>query len=642
MRTALIQVMSAGPLRYEVRLDPDWDGLATPGADAPSVSFDACALPAPPPGFPNWINFLLRTDGASPSFHMLGCALQDLLIAGDIEKEFNKARMEVPQGLLRLLLKVEPPELDELPWEFMRKGNMTTFTDASMPVARVAASYNPRLELPEMCWPLRVMLVLGSEDRLIQVEKEIEHVKDAFRKVCGLVDIEVARLPDRERVRKQYEETQPHVFHFVGHGGLDEELGGYLRLEQKDAAAIQWTAAAIRDDLFGGALRLAVLNACQSGMPDEHGGTRAAVQGLVELKVPAVIAMQGPIRGDSAASFAIGLFEALSTGMPLDSAVARARVKITDDAPANRREYALPSLTFSASPDRILDLSRGDPRARLAGEPLGKVLSYVDRIPRRRQLWERLRQGQPTSPKIFAVTGPSKAGKGSLVRWCLGVASVWGYPVVLADFSKDEYVDSVSFLTEFASKLTSGDGAADTLASLQAELDNYRAERSQARARGRAYDKSPLYLYEKLSKIIATLAAERTLVIGIDALASVETGAWQAHAVPGLVLPIVRGQAGNVRLIVALQENERAERFSPQYFDSGQVGEIPIQLFPSAQFVELVSQRLRALNYTRASFEIPVNDHYHSDIKTQPYWDAEWFDLLDLRARKGHWAQEEA
>ena len=640
MRTALIQVMSAGPLGYEVRLDPDWDGLATPEADAPSVSFGPSALPAPPPGFPNWINFLLRTDGASPSFHMLGCALQDLLIAGDIEKELKKARMEVPQGQLRLLLKVEPQELDELPWEFMRRGNMTTFTDASMPVARVAASYNPRLELPEMWWPLRVMLVVGSVDRLIQVEKEIEYVKDAFRKVCGLVDIEVARLPDRERVRKQYEETQPHVFHFVGHGGLDEELGGYLRLEQKDAAAIQWTAAAIRDDLFGGALRLAVLNACQSGMPDERGGTRAAAQGLVELQVPAVIAMQGPIRGDSAASFATGLFEALSTGMPLDSAVARARVKITDDAPANRREYALPSLILSAPPDRILDLSRGEPHARLAGDPLGRVLSFVDRIRGRRQLWERLWQG-PAAAKVFAVTGPSKAGKGSLVRWCLGVASVWGHPVILVDFSKDEYVDSVTFLAEFAGKLTGGAGVADALASFQAELDSYRAERSQARAGGHAYDKSPLYLYEKLSRIIATLAAERTLVIGIDGLASVEMGAWQAHAVPGLVLPIARGQAGNVRLIVALQENERAERFSPQYFDSGQVDEIPIQLFPSAQFVELVSQRLRALDYTRASFEIPVNDHYHSEIEMQPYWDSEWFDLLDLRARKGHWAREE-
>ena len=107
------------------------------------------------------------------------------------------------------------------------------------------------------------------------------------------------------------------MFHYIGHGGMDDEVGGYLRLEQEDGSDIQWTANAIRDDLAFvvrdtpdaggqafGVPRLAVLNACQSGEPDEHRGALAAAQGLTQLRVPAVIAMQGPIRGDAAACFA--------------------------------------------------------------------------------------------------------------------------------------------------------------------------------------------------------------------------------------------------------------------------------------------------------------------------------------------------
>ena len=359
-------------------------------------------------------------------------------MSGDIGAKLKQARAA---GSVRVLLKVEPP-LDALPWELMRSGSMLTFTNVSMPVARVAPSFNPDLELPKMCWPLRVMLVVASNDPRIQGDDEIRYIKDAFRRVYGLVDLEVSCLPDRDGIRKLVEAMHPHVFHFIGHGGWNDELGGYLRLGQKGGASdIPWTAGAIHDDLafavkddpnssdrVFGAPRLAVLNACQSGQPNEHRGTLAAAEGLAELNVPAVIAMQGPVRGRVAARFAKGLYEQLSIGWPLDRAVTRARVEITDEFPPSQRDYALPTLILGAPPERILDLSRCDPSQRLADEPREKVLSFVDRLKGRRQLWDGLWTDQQVGPRIFAITGPDKAGKGSLVRWCLGVASVLRLP----------------------------------------------------------------------------------------------------------------------------------------------------------------------------------------------------------------------
>jgi len=647
MRTALIHVISADGGGYEARLTLDWDGLAYPGPDAPRVSFNA--IPAPPEGYPDWIAFLLQTSGPSPEFGKLGGKLHDLLMASPIGQELGRARALEP---LRLLIRMEPPELDALPWELMTNGTMPLFTNASMPIARVAPYFNPALELPQMCWPLRVMLVVATkdEDKAIRVDDEIGYIKDAFRRVCGLVDLELCRLPDRRGIRDLAEAMQPHVFHFIGHGGVDDELGGFLRLEQKGdgAADVPWTADAIRDDLAFvvrdnqnspdqafGVPRLAVLNACQSGEPAEHSGMLAAAQGLAELKVPAVIAMQGPIRGLAAACFAQGLYETLSTGGPLDRAVTRARVEITGKFPKNQREYALPALILGAPPERILDLSHCDPGRRLAAEPREKVLSFVDRVPRRRQLWDGLWSDQQLGPRIFTITGPGKAGKGSLVRWCLGVASVLGYRAVLAEIENDEHVSSITLLEELASASGGGPDYTAALAGLRADLAEYRLAQLRAAADRTSYDRSPLYLYEKLTSVLATLAAERPLLIGIDGLAALDRNEWEKYAVPGLVAPIAVGQAGQVRLVVSVQD--RQPRFPPQIFERAQIAEIPIKRFRPADFVELVTQKLRALGYPLETFDIFVRGQ-EQDV-TQD-WGTEYFEFFDSKANAARWERE--
>jgi hypothetical protein len=650
MRTALIHVISADGGGYEARLALDWDGLAYPGPDAPRVSFSA--IPAPPEGYPDWIAFLLQTSGPSPEFGNLGSQLHDLLMASPIGQELRRARALEP---MRLLIRMEPPELDALPWELMRVGTMPLFTNASMPVARVAPYFNPALKLPPMCWPLRVMLVVATKDadKTIKVEEEIRYIKDAFRRVCGLVDLELCQLPDRESIRKLAEAMQPNVFHFIGHGGEDDELGGFLRLEQKGEGVsdIPWTADEIRDDLAfvvrnnndspdqaSRVLRLAVLNACQSGLPEEHRGTLAAAQGLAELNVPAVIAMQGPIRGTAAARFAKGLYETLSTGGPLDRAVTRARVEITDEFPKNQREYALPALILGAPPERILDLSHCDPSRRLPAAPREQVLSFVDRVRRRRQLWDGLWTDRQVGPRVFAITGPVKAGKGSLVRWCLGVASVLGYRAVFADIEGGaEPVGPTGFLDEL---IAAAEGDAEFYAAsaeLRVALAKYKYDQEQARNEGRAYEENPVPLYDKLKSALVTVAAERPLLIGIDGLATVEPGTWEFHAIPGLVLPIALGQAGQVRLVVSLQPGQLKARFPQRYFERAQIAEIPIKLFPPADFVELATQKLRALGYAHESFGTFVRNQ--QDDITQD-WGTDYFDIVDSKASAARWERE--
>ena len=103
----------------------------------------------------------------------------------------------------------------------------------------------------------------------------------------------------------------------------------------------------------------------------------------------------------------------------------------------------------------------------------------------------------------------------------------------------------------------------------------------------------------------------------------------------GLVAPIALGQAGRVRLVASLQERDL--RFPPRHFKQAHIAEIPIKLFPPDDFVELATQRLRAMGYLHESFNAWVNDQ-RPDIKQD--WGTETFDMVDTKACSAKWARE--
>jgi hypothetical protein len=627
VRTAFITIAATSE-GYEARLDLDGNGMMPVRDDAPRVSFKA---PSPPPGHEDFPGFMLATSDASADFHKLGQKLYDLLISGKIRAALAEAR---EKQSVRLLLRFKAAELNAIPWELMRDGPGRVFTDANHPVARAAGFFDPGLALPEKCWPLRVLLVVGSED--IDAEKEIYHVRDAFREVCGLVGLEVLRLPTALEVREKCRDMRPHVFHFLGHGAVDHR-GGYLKLDQKaGGGAKPWTASDIKDALDEGRPRLVILNACQSGVPGEQKGTWAVAEGLAQLKVPAVISMQGPIRDVAAERFAKGLYEALAAGDPLDVAMARARLAIIDEFSDDRREYALPYLILGAPPERILDLSP-DPRVQLVREPLRQTRYFVDRTVKRRRLWQRLCSGEAGTPRMYAITGPPQAGKGSLLRWCLGVASVCGHSVAHVSFDGDEdVVGSGKFLERLAAALPPSVAGPvhGSLNDFVAHLRRFAANRAEEHAAGRPYTETPRPLYDEIRGILAAAEADLAVMIGIEGVDRIERGEWLSCAVPGLIEPIARGDVGQVRLIVTLPEGEYSGRFSPRDFTEADVEEINLPLFPATDLAELASQKLRAQGYSPRNFQSWIQKLCEENM---PSLDTYLFEMLDRTAKMAGW-----
>jgi hypothetical protein len=240
-------------------------------------------------------------------------------------------------------------------------------------------------------------------------------------------------------------------------------------------------------------------------------------------------------------------------------------------------------------------------------------------------------------PKLFAIVGPENTGKGSLVRWCLGVASVAGYPTALASLGTADDVDSVDVLDELVKALPNGTGeVAAELSGLRADVRKFLEERRNQEEE--SFDQDPSRLYDKLARVLAALAAEQTLVIGIDGFGVIE-GMWAAHAVPVLLEPIASGGIANVRVVVGLQPKQLEKCFPRKYFDPAEIEGIELNLFPAKDFVELVSQRLRALGYRRPDFEGLVSEH-HTQYERLGVWGVNAFGDLDRDAKRFQWQRE--
>ena len=170
-----------------------------------------------------------------------------------------------------------------------------------------------------------------------------------------------------------------HVFHYIGHGGLDKQTGdGLLLLTGPDGRSQLATGPELFVMLANSPIRLAVLNSCQGAQistVDPYAGTAAS---LVHQGVPAVIAMQFEISDYAAIAFSRTLYEAIAYGWPVDIAVGEARRAILA---TSKSQWAAPVLYLRApdgilveikKPDRTPTPARPDRTGRLRRRPGGR------------------------------------------------------------------------------------------------------------------------------------------------------------------------------------------------------------------------------------------------------------------------------
>jgi hypothetical protein len=304
---------------------------------------------------------------AEQPVRQFGAALFDALIAGDVRVLVGASRDRAAHEgkRLRLVLRIRPPELSRLPWEFLYNTGSDEYLALTMPLLRYPEVLEPRRPFG-VSPPLEILgMVARPSDRdPLEIEEEQQWLQAA------LVDLERAgrvRLTwiegqtwrDLQRTMRQ---GRWHVFHFIGHGGFDQtadegiialadDQGGTRLLHAGDLSLL------LRDHA---SLRLVLLNACDTGRAGALDPFSSTAGALVRRGIPAVVAMQYEISDRAAIEFTRTFYGALADGFPIDVAVMEARqaVKL---AHRSSLEWGTPVLYLRSTHARIFDLSASPP-----------------------------------------------------------------------------------------------------------------------------------------------------------------------------------------------------------------------------------------------------------------------------------------
>jgi len=261
-----------------------------------------------------------------------GKKLYDKLFAGDVQKLWADYKLNSDFLILCLRLAPEAGGLEVLPWETLYDGEEFIAAGAKTGLSRLSLDVQIQDKLPAVPSPLKMLALVSSpldlkENERLQIENEQQILLQAVNAPSGqgklLLEFEdEAKLPIIEGSL----ESGYQILHYSGHG-IPPEDGGGLLLEDsqgnkrptKVAEFLQTLQKAEKD------LRLAVISGCQTARTLNIAGFRDIARGLLQHKIPAVIAMQFSISDTAGLLFAENLYPRLIEGQMLDVAVSACR-----------------------------------------------------------------------------------------------------------------------------------------------------------------------------------------------------------------------------------------------------------------------------------------------------------------------------
>jgi|CXWL01.1.fsa_nt_gi hypothetical protein len=269
--------------------------------------------------------------------------------------------LEAGNGLrVRLLLDLSQPtlaRLSALPLELIFHEGRYLCLGKANPFVRT-------LDAPHPAPPtlvrgrLKILLAIARPDSLPDLLHD-EEVSEIERTLKLIPDIEVEILDHAtpRSLRRKLLEQSVHVLHFLGHGEFDPRSGeGALVFESEEEESERITGktlATILRDLPS--LRLAVLNACDSGRSNRRAGLEpfgGVASALVQGGLGAVVAMQFPITNGASLAFSQDFYLRLAAGEAVDAAVVEGRLAIHLRNPLSF-EWITPVL-YLRSPDGLL------------------------------------------------------------------------------------------------------------------------------------------------------------------------------------------------------------------------------------------------------------------------------------------------
>ncbi len=297
-----------------------------------------------------------------------GTKLFDAVFHDDLKLTLRRSLDEVErrdEGLRIRLRFSDTPELASLPWEFLFNETDDKFLvlSAWTPIVRYL-DLTKSIEPLTVTAPLRILTMISSPHDYpgLDVEEEWSRIEVALRPLVETGSVVIDRIEEATllELQRALRRSDYHIFHFVGHGGFNEQADdGVLVLEDGSNRSRQVAGrdlGTILDDHRS--LRLAVLNACEGARAGSGDPFSGVAQSLVRQGIPAVVAMQFEITDDAAIVFAQEFYGAIADGFPVDAGVGEARRAIFGQG--NDIEWGTP-VVYLRGDGRLFDVLAAPP-----------------------------------------------------------------------------------------------------------------------------------------------------------------------------------------------------------------------------------------------------------------------------------------
>lgn len=272
----------------------------------------------------------------------LGRALGALLLPSEVRPLLLRA-LDAPADTegIRMRLVVQEPRLASLPWEYVyvngrsghtklkpfllldRRISMVRHEPQSAPVPSTRPLKEGTLRV--LVCPATVLPQMPTPG-----DDFVSAIADAVGSADPGANIQLTCLPNPvtiDAIASRLSAETFDVVHFIGHGLANDDGGGLVVSDGADGIELLGSEQ-FADLLRRGDVRVALLNACDTGARGVGPEWSGMAGDLVRTGLPAVVAMQSPIEASHALAFQEGLLSGLAAALTLDEAVAAGRRRI--------------------------------------------------------------------------------------------------------------------------------------------------------------------------------------------------------------------------------------------------------------------------------------------------------------------------
>ena len=389
--TYLIRITNRDSVTAEVR-DPDNNSIAQPSGDFACKGETQTRIQ-------KLHQFALDGELKGHEVKELGEKLFNALFDEGLRRDFFGfcERVRGEDALLRLELDVDErqlPDIAALPWEFMRVPSDAGYGEVWLGTAPHLVFSRRRAH-----WIMPKPIQLKANERLrialavadpkngdlgpVKFDKVLEALNKLATEQSDRIELLETVNPATTESIDAVLEKKPHIFHFIGHGRLEDEnhleLGKIALVDDEFDEPI-WIGAERFSELFNRHQPgIVVLQACEGARLSASKAFVGLASRVVEQNIPVVVAMQYEVSNFTARQFALEFYRRLSENAPVDKALQEGRRKISlGQFGYTTRDFATPVL-FMRVQDGYL-FRRCAPSVRDQSHSVGKGLIALSEL----------------------------------------------------------------------------------------------------------------------------------------------------------------------------------------------------------------------------------------------------------------------